>query len=111
MATISNTLRFIAFVIVGFFTSVAPLHAQVGGGYASGGLQGEYFANAELSGTTLSINSVMFAPYWAAAPLMCEVAWSVDGGPDALAAMSGTPTAYSGAPLTADLTKIPLRIL
>ncbi len=58
-------------------------------------------------GTTLSLSSVMFAPYWAADPLMCGVAWSVDGSPYVIATMSGAPSAYSGSPLTADLAQVP----
>ena len=58
-------------------------------------------------GTALSLDSVMFAPYWAAGPLPCAVAWSIDGGPDTITTMTGVPTAYSGSPLTANLAGIP----
>jgi uncharacterized repeat protein (TIGR02543 family) len=70
---------------------------------------GQYseFTLTPTAGATLSISSVMFVPYWQNYATPAGVAWSVDGGPYTIVTMSGTPRAYIGKPLTADLSDIP----
>ncbi len=72
--------------------------------FASG--QYSEFTLTPTPGATLSISSVMFVPYWQNYAKSGGVAWSVGNGPYTLATMSGTPRAYVGNPLTADLAAI-----
>ena len=60
-----------------------------------------------LPGTAVSIDSVTFAPYWQNTASVGGVAWSVDGGPFTIAAVTGTPSVSTGKPLSADVTAVP----
>jgi hypothetical protein len=60
-------------------------------------------------GTTVSIDSLLYAPYWQnVAPALANIgiAYSTNGSTFTIAAVSGTPSVNGGSPLTATLTGI-----
>jgi hypothetical protein len=60
-------------------------------------------------GTTTSISSLVYAPYWQnSTPSISSIgiAYSINGGAYTLAEVSGTPSSHKGAPLTATLSDV-----
>lgn len=80
---------------------------------AAGALsRGDYtqFTVTPKPGSTLSVSSLLYAPYWQDSSQTSQgggIAYSINGGPYILSSVTGTPSSYIGAPLTATLSGIP----
>jgi hypothetical protein len=79
---------------------------------AAGALsRGDYtqFTVTPKPGSTLSVSSLLYAPYWQDSSQTSQgggIAYSINGGPYILSSVTGTPSSYIGAPLTATLSGI-----